>query len=496
MIKLVPKPLKANFDPVKKLLAKKEENVQIDFSLPAEGYLLTIGEEGIDIRAGSEAGAFYAKETLRQIAAQAGIGLPYCEIEDAPKYEYRGYMLDCSRHFFTIAEIKRHIFFMSLLKLNIFHWHLTDDQGWRIQIDAYPDLTKKGSIRKETRGDKTPHSGYYTKAEIKEVIDYARSLHIEVLPEIDMPGHFTAAIHAYPYLSCKGEQIDVKTEFGIQPDIACMGKESTYKFIYDVLDEVMELFPFPYIHLGGDEAIKTYVIECKDCIAMLKENELESTEQLQAHFMARVEQYVVSKGKKVINWNDGVKAKNSSPTLIVQHWQPGKSSEEVTLAADARGNKIILSPFMYYYFDYPFGMTPLKKTYSYNLKVGDNEITNLWGVEGALWTEYVADNARLEHQTYPRLLAVAEAAWCGVEEQDYEDFEERAAQFLLLLDKHSVGYAKMDSVNPNFAKGKIEVAKFFLNAAHGNALKRVLENSKMTKKIKKFDKSLKRDLTE
>jgi hexosaminidase len=492
MIKLVPKPVKAYFDPVKKLIAKKEETTQIDFSLPKEGYTINVDESGIRITGGSEKGVFYARETLRQISAQSGIGLPYCSIEDCPKYEYRGYMLDCSRHFFSVAEIKRQLFLMSLLKLNVFHWHLTDDQGWRIKIDAYPDLTKKSSMRSQTKGDKTPHGGYYSKAEIKEVVEYAAALHIDVLPEIDMPGHFSAAIHAYPFLSCKGEEVDVKTEFGIHPDIACMGKESTYKFIYEMLDEVMELFPFPYIHLGGDEAIKTHVIECKDCIAMIKENDLQDTEQLQAHFMARVEQYVLSKGKKAIIWNDGAKAKNSSPTLIVQHWQPGRASEQVTLAADERGCKIILSPFMYYYLDYPYGMTPLRKTYEYDLKLNEKEMNALWGVEAPLWTEYVADRARLEYMTYPRLLALAETGWLGAQDKDYEDFEERAAQFCLLLDKHGVNYAKIDTVNPGFIKGKRDMLRFFANAAGGNSIKRLIQNRKNAKKINKFNKSLKR----
>ena len=493
MIKIIPKPKKVAFDKDSKLVdfrGKITEVIDDELNLKREGYLLSINGEGITIKAKTQQGILYGYKTLEQIKEQFGMGLPYCEIEDEPSFDYRGFMFDCCRHFFSVEEIKRHLNIMSKLKLNVFHWHLTEDQGWRIEIKKYPKLNKIGSARKETRGDKRAHTGFYTKNEIREVVEYAKKLNIDVMPEFNVPGHFSSAIASYPYLSCKGEEIEVKTTWGIFSDIACMGRESTYRFIFDVLDEIIELFPYEYIHLGGDEAIKTDVIECRECIKMIKENNLNDTEELQAHFMSRIVDYLEIKGKKVINWNDGATSQNTSPKITIQHWHASKESVNATLEADNKGCDIILSPFFEYYLDYPYGMTGLKKTYEYDLKLKKKQIKNLKGLEAPIWTEYVDSQEQLDYMVYPRLIAVADVAWGGSEGKNYEDFELRLIQFSKILDKNNIKYAKITQVNPTFIDGKKQVVKFFLNAAKGNIIKQQRINNKAKKKIKKFNKSL------
>ena len=253
MLNIIPKPRKITFDESKRYSKGEDkitEKIDKKLSLGDEGYKLIINGRGISIKAETQRGIFYANKTLEQIKAQFGEEMPHCEIEDYPEYAYRGFMFDCARHFFSVEEIKKHLKIMSKLKLNVFHWHLTEDQGFRIEIKKYPKLNSIGSFRKETRGNGQAYGGYYTREEIRDVVKYASNLNINVLPEFDMPGHFSSLIASYPFLSCKAQPIEVKTSFGIFPDIACMGKQSTYQFIFEILDEIMELFPYDFIHLG------------------------------------------------------------------------------------------------------------------------------------------------------------------------------------------------------------------------------------------------------
>lgn len=426
--------------------------------LGKEGYKLEINKKGILLSAETEIGLFYGQQTLNQLFTQFSESIPCMTVKDKPRYAHRGYMLDCSRHFFTVKEIKKQIDVLALLKINIFHWHLTDDQGWRVQIDKYPLLTEIGSKREQTQGDGIKVEGFYSKQDIKEIVEYCRSKHINVIPEIDVPGHFRAAIAAYPELSCLSENIKVGEGFGISPHIACAGKQSVYEFYYNVLDEIMELFPYEYIHLGGDEALKLNWINCELCQKAIKENSLKNEEQLQGYLMTKLVHYLNAKGRKVINWNDGMLGGNIDGDITVQYWKESKECKKVVIDEASKGRTIILSPFFSYYLDYPYGMTSLKKTYNYE---PDNMLEkSILGLEAPLWTEHVKDIKKVEEMTYPRLIAVAERSWTI--KNKYESFLTRVDYFNKILNVHNINYLK--DVNPSFIKGKIGVIKFFINA--------------------------------
>jgi hexosaminidase len=446
---------------------------------PQEGYRLTIGPEGIKSYASTERGHIYAQRTFEQLRASGK--LPHIEIVDFPKYPFRGYMLDTCRHFFTIEEIKKQILAMSKIKLNVFHWHLTEDQGWRIQIDKYPKLTEVGSKRKGTRGDNVPVEGFYTKDEIRDVVNYAASLGIDVMPEIDIPGHFSAAIAAYPYLSCDGNETQVKDSFGIHEDVCCAGKEIAQEFLRGVLDEVIDLFPFKYIHLGGDEALRTKWLNCKDCQKTMDEAGLKDEDELQAYFMEKIATYAEEKGKTVLNWNDGMVASNVGKNIVVHFWNENGKNKEAALKHINGGHKGVISPFFSYYLDYPYGMTPLKKTFKYShLEEGFND-NNILGLEAPLWTEFVADIEKVEYMTYPRLLVVAEKAW-GENDLEYSDFLSRTDAILNIFDSIGINYAKMSEVNPRGFK-KIHSLFVFLKRMWHPSVLESLERVKRNKKM-------------
>lgn len=425
-------------------------------NIPKEGYELYLNEKGITIYASDKEGVFYAQKTLEQIIAQCE-KLPCVVVKDSPKYSYRGFMLDCSRHFFTVEEILKQIDVLADLKINKFHWHLTDDQGWRIEIEEYPDLVNIGSKRYSTRKDNLPVNGYYTKSDIRKVVSYCSERFIEVIPELDMPGHFTAAIASYPFLGCENKQIKVSEHFGIHSDIACAGKESTYIFIKKVLEEIIELFPSDYIHLGGDEALKLKWINCPDCQKAIKEKNLKDEEELQGAFLSEIIKFINSRGKKAILWNDGLLGGNISGNYTVQYWKESKRFIEVTNKEAAKGRKVIYSPFFSFYLDYPCGMTPLKKVYNYKSKISDEAIS---GMEAPLWTEYVPNVKRLEFMTYPRIAAFAERAWST--EINYSLFIKKLNSFLSYLNTNDINYN--NNYNPSIFGRVFETAKFFINA--------------------------------
>lgn len=449
--------------------------VTLDKELPEEGYRLILNEKGIEIQYSSDKGKFYAAATLDQIAAQCET-LPCVTVEDAPKYPYRGFMIDCARHFFTVEELKKQINVMAELKLNKFHWHLTDDQGWRIEIKKYPLLTEIGSVRLSTRGDGREVKGFYTAEDIKDVVEFCAERFIEVIPEIDMPGHFTSAIASYPELSCHGRQLKVSERFGIHRDIACAGKDETVNFCKDVLGEVASLFPSEYVHLGGDEAPKLNWYECEHCRKRLEEHSLADEKELQGWFTNEMIAHLASLGKKAVVWNDGASV-NLDKNAAVQYWKQSSALDKELVKEAKKGREVILSPFFYFYFDYPHGMTPLKKTFDY--KIPSEIENNVKGLEGTLWTEYVSDVRRLELMAYPRLFALADKAWSG--EGDYTDFLVRLDVFAeFITDKFPV--AVTVKPNPSFLKGKKDVLMFFLNILDRNTL-RVARELRKDKRI-------------
>lgn len=483
MLPIIPKPRE------QKILSQKTYDYELgsarmlqDDSIPSSGYALTINDDGILIKASDEKGFYYAGVTLKNLSELGA--LPNVEVLDYPRYQYRGYMLDCARHYHSIDAIKKIIDGIARFKINIFHWHLTDDQGWRIQVDKYPLLTALASYRDGTRGDGKPVHGYYTKEEMREIVEYCKQYHIDVLPEFDIPGHTAAAISVYPELDCFNTKIDVKDSFGIHPEVLCAGKESSVEFCKNVLKEMFEIFPFELIHLGGDEALRLHWLDCPDCQREMAENGLKDEDELQAHFMAKLARFCLENGKTVINWNDGMVGKNVDDSIIVHYWQTAPINKEAAIREINRGKKGIISPFFNYYLDYPYGMTPLKKTFELNPEIeGIEKTENILGVEAPLWAEYVKCEEDIHRQTFPRLLAVAERGWSDYH-TDYKDFLARVKYNYKIIDNVGIKCATINKVDPNPFGKVLSLLKFFSNAWDKTQLrnaKNVAENKRRLK---------------
>ena len=430
-------------------------NFILDETIPNEGYRMEVAPETIDIASSGAAGAFYALQTLRQLmSAEAfaaddvkAVMIPAVRIEDAPMLGYRGTMLDVGRYFFPVEDVKSVLDIMAMHKLNTFHWHLTEDQGWRIQIDKYPRLTEVGSMRKRTiigkdpNGeydentpfDTIPHGGFYTKDQIREVVQYAAERFITVIPEIEFPGHSLAALASYPWLGCTGEQYEVRQSWDIEDRVFCPGKETTFEFLEGVLEEVVELFPSEYIHIGGDECPTKYWQKCPHCAKRMKEEGLKTHRQLQGYGIARVEKFLESHGKHLIGWDEILEA-GVTPNSIVMSWR----GTEGGIKAAKQGNRAIMAPSTYCYFDYyqskdrenePLawgGYLPLEKVWSFNPYEGlaESEKQFILGVQANLWTEYIPHIKQAQYMLLPRLAALCEIAWTA-DRGEYEDFIER-----------------------------------------------------------------------
>lgn len=397
-----------------------------DEKLSDEAYTISIQKSAITVTSKGEKGRFYADKTLGQLLTQKQV--PLCRIEDEPAFAYRGFMIDSVRHMQSIEEIKKYISAAAEFKFNIFHWHLTDDQGWRIESEVFPELMEKGAWR-DCHGfgskDGRAYGGYYTKAEIRDIIAFCKERYIEVIPEIDMPGHTTAIISTYPELSCRGEQVAVKTEGGIFRDILCAGNETVYDFCYRLLEEIAELFPCEYIHIGGDEAPKSRWVNCPKCQAKMKAEGLTDIEHLQGYFTNRITDFLESKGKKVIAWNETLNSTIAKNSITICDWMD-RDNKCLTYANN--GGKVIAEDFYHYYLDYVYGVTPLKKTYGYKPlydKLTEQGRKNIIGVEAPIWTEFVEDFDRMCYMCFPRLIAVGEAGWTKEENKDYESFKSR-----------------------------------------------------------------------
>ena len=432
-----------------------------------ESYQLKVTPEGIVINGGSEAGVFYGIQTLRKsIPAGKGISvsLPAVEINDAPRFSYRGAMLDVSRHFFTVDEIKSFIDMIALHNINRFHWHLTDDQGWRIEIKCLPLLTEKSSKRKETvigrnsgEYDGIPHEGFYTQEQIKEIIAYAADQHITIIPEIDMPGHMQGALHAYPELGCTGGPYEVWTQWGVSDDVLCAGNDATLKFIEDVLGEVVELFPSEYIHVGGDECPKTRWHDCPKCQARIKalgikgDKKHSAEEYLQSFIINHAEKFLNSKGRQMIGWDETLEG-GLAPNATVMSWR----GEGGGIEAAKQKHDVIMTPTTYLYFDYyqtkdienePLaigGYLPLQNVYNYEPmtdKLTKEEQKYIIGVQANLWVEYIATLEHIQYMELPRMAALCEIQWSGADKKNYECFLSRLPQLVSLYDVKGYNYA-------------------------------------------------------
>lgn len=443
----------------------------LDPSLPEEGYRLRIEPRGVTIR-GHPAGLFYGAQSVLQLAAaRSGTTfiLPAAEIQDQPRFPYRGLHLDTSRHMFPVDFLKRYLDWMARYKLNTFHWHLTDDQGWRIEIKQYPRLTEIGSMRKETlvghspqstTYDGQPYGGFYTQEQIRDVVAYARDRFITVIPEIEMPGHSLAALAAYPELACTPGPFETATTWGVFKDIYCP-KENTFQFLENVLTEVMTLFPSTYIHIGGDEVQKDRWQESPDAQAVIRREGLKDEGELQSYFIRRIETFLNSQGRRMIGWDEILEG-GLAPGATVMSWR----GEEGGIAAAKQGHDVIMTPDKYLYFDHyqgdrakePLaigGSVPLDKVYSYNptpAALNAEERKHILGAQANVWTEYIADAHQVEYMLFPRLFALAEVTWSTQEARQsarsYRDFLNRVAPQLAWLKQQSVNYRPLDASKP------------------------------------------------
>ncbi len=449
-------------------LAISEEEVSsnaiallIDNSLEVndEGYTLDATDKLVSIKAKTAKGLFYGMQTLMQLLPAEiesttvvnGIAwtLPCVTIKDEPRFAYRGIMLDPCRHFIPVENIKKQLDVLALFKINQFHWHLTEDQGWRIEIKKYPKLTEIGSKRVD--GEGTEYSGFYTQEQIKEVVAYASERFINVIPEIELPGHALAAISAYPELSCKGDSLSPRIIWGVEEDVYCAGKEETFKFLEDVISEVVTLFPGEYFHIGGDECPKVRWEKCPLCQKRMRENKLKNEHELQSYFVQRIEKVLASHGKKMIGWDEILEG-GLAPSATVMSWR----GEDGGIAAASMDHDVIMTPgsngmyLDHYQGDSKIepvaigGYTLLEKTYSYNpvpdTLVGLGKSNFVKGVQGNIWSEYMYTTDLMEYRIYPRILAVAEIGWTPLEGKDYKDFERRIDNALVRLDCHGINY--------------------------------------------------------
>lgn len=424
-------------------------------SFEPEQYKITISKNSITAYCSAEQGAFNAVATLRQLLE---LDLPHtrfcnvncCVIEDLPRFSHRGVSLDIVRHWFGKEHILRFIDKIASLKFNVLHLHLSDDQGYRIESEKYPKLNTVGSYREKTfvrspeypdKYDNVAYGGYLLKTEVKEIVEFASKMGVSIIPEIDLPGHMMAAISAYPELSCRGEQLPVRCEWGISTDILCAGKDSTYAFVENVLEEVCQLFPSPYIHLGGDEAPKNRWKKCPQCKNKLSQLGLDNFNQLQGYMFNYFAQFLAQKGKKVIGWNECI-CDNLDEDVIIQHWTvPFMRSNKPTVNAINNGRKAIMSSFTATYLDYPYSMTPLQTVYDFSpyLK-GVKHKDNILGVECNIWCEHIRSIEKFDYNVFPRIVAFAENAWS--KKRDYEDFCRRLGDYYKILDEWNVHYAK------------------------------------------------------
>lgn len=408
----------------------------LDGTLPREGYRLEATPRGIVLTAGSAQGLVWARNTLAQLRSQFPGEIPCMTIEDAPVCGIRAFHLDSSRHMLPLAELKKIVDAAAAFKLNTLHWHISDDQGWRIESGAYPLLHQLGAYRNGdnfgTHRSDAREGGYYTREEVREFVSYCHSRGLQVIPEVDLPGHVSAILHAYPHLSCRGEPVEVVTRAAITTEILCAGKEEVYTFLENMLEDLLELFPDPLFHIGGDEAPKTRWAECPHCKAKMEQLGLTSHRQLQGYFSGRIAAFLRRRGRRCIMWNDGAYGGGIDPDVILQVWFPDRDG-----ALDdhiAKGGQIILSPVTPCYCDYPYGEHPLQAVYSLDLKPDYVKEDTLLGGECLTWSEFIRTPQRLQELAFPRFIALAEVLWCGDARGEYDDFRRRLRENLSLLE--------------------------------------------------------------
>ncbi|MFA9371583.1 MAG: beta-N-acetylhexosaminidase [Labilibaculum antarcticum] len=459
-----------NLKIAQKELNTKGVNLSIDSLLAdnEEAYTLDIISDKVSIVGASKIGLMHGIQSLLQVifpnnSDGHSINLPALSIVDEPVFKWRGMHLDVSRHFYSVEFVKHMLDMMAMHKLNVFHWHLTDDQGWRIEIKKYPKLTEISSVRKETMVghyveenqifDGTPYGGFYTQEQIKEVVDYASKLCITVVPEIEMPGHAVAALSAYPELSCTGGPFEVYTKWGVSSDVFCAGKEETFEFVQNVISEVVDLFPGKYIHVGGDECPKTRWKDCPFCQKRMKENGLKDEMELQSYFIKRMEKFIASKGKKLIGWDEILEG-GLPERATVMSWR----GYEGGIEAARSGHDVVMTPGGYCYFDHYQGkpeteslaiggFTSLSKVYEFKPvppELSKKARKHILGAQANVWTEYITTEDKVEYMVFPRLCAMSEVLWSKESTRDFGGFMKRLDIHLRRLDNEKVNYRPLD----------------------------------------------------
>lgn len=430
-------------------------------STDSKQYRLEITSKKASIQAETDTSFFYGIQTFLQLIPsnfKTQIRVPCLKIEDAPKYAWRGMHLDCARHFFPKEFVKKYIDYLAMYKFNTFHWHLTDDQGWRIEIKKYPKLTEIGAWRngsmvghyKEQKYDSIRYGGFYTQDDIKEIVAYATQRHIRVVPEIEMPGHAVAALAAYPEYSCTGGPFEVAKQWGVLDDVFCP-KEETFTFLQDILTEVMNLFPSQYLHIGGDECPKTRWKTCPHCQALIKEKGLKDEHELQSYFVQRIEQFVNSKGRKIIGWDEILEG-GLAPNAAVMSWRGTVGG----IAAAKQKHFVVMTPGSHCYFDHyqgdpknePLaigGYTTVEKVYAFNptpTELSADEANYILGAQANVWTEYMEDVTKVEYMIFPRMMAMSEVLWGTSNPDKFKDFQTRMLQQVATLDQKGIHYSK------------------------------------------------------
>ena len=467
--------------------SKGDINLAVDPSMEKEAYVLNIRGRGVSITGGSSAGVFYGVQTLRKCLA-ASPELPAADITDRPEFAYRGAHLDVCRHFFSVDEVKTYIDMMALHNMNKLHWHITEDQGWRMEIKKYPRLTEVGSMRKETivghlndiprKFDGKPYGGYYTQDEIRDIVKYASERHIDVIPEVDLPGHMQAALASYPELGCTGGPYDVWTIWGVSEDVLCAGNPKVYEFLDNVFTEVLDMFPSEYIHIGGDECPKVRWGKCPKCQALiaklgLKDDERHTKEQkLQSYVMKHVADFLNARGRKVIGWDEILEG-DAAPGATIMSWR----GETGGIEAAKSGHDVIMTPNSYLYFDFyqgrdvarePLaigGYIPVERVYMYSpvpSALTQEEASHILGAQANLWTEYIDNFAQVQYMVLPRWAALAENQWRNPSVKDYGKFLQALGPLMTVYDNAGYNYAKhvfeiTGEVEPDMSSSSVKV---------------------------------------
>ena len=426
-----------------------------------EGYKLQITPEKVLLTGGSEAGVFYGIQTIHKALpilkdGKVAAALPAGTVTDFPRFRYRGFMIDVGRHFFPVSYLKQMIDLMALHNINYFHWHLTEDQGWRIEIKKYPKLTEIGSKRDSTiidwetkKFDGKPHSGFYTQDEAREIVRYAADRFITVVPEIDLPGHTTAALASYPELGCTGGPYKVLCSFGVFPDVLCAGNDQTLQFTKDVLDEIMDIFPSEYIHIGGDECPKSRWEKCPKCQAKIKELGIKALpkhskeNQLQTYFMSELEKEINAHGRRMLGWDEVLEG-CLTPNSTIMSWRGIQGGIE----AARQHHDVIMTPIQRLYFSNPrinkmTGFEWMNRVYNFEpvpAELTDAEKKFVIGTQGCIWTEWTADSTKMEWQILPRMAALSEIQWTLPEHKNFERFMERLPEMLKIYSSLDYGY--------------------------------------------------------